>query len=99
MAKATATKTDKPAKSAKGKGEQMSTVLKAPKPDSDRAPREDNYGKKERQTPKEDINAQDEGKDKVYGVASRARWADGDDIHTLSQEAQEAEQSAADNRE
>jgi len=102
MAKANqkpAEQAEKKTKSANGKGEQMSTVLSAPKPDKDRAPRDDNYGKKERQTPKEDINSRDEGVDKVYGVASRARWADGNDIHQLSQEAAEAEQSAADNRE
>lgn len=101
MAKANATKAADKAETKRkaAKGEQMSTVLSAPKPDKDRAPREDNYGKKERQTPKPDINAEDEGKDKVYGVASRARWAEGDDIQTLSQDAQEAEQSANENRE
>ena len=78
---------------------QMSTVLEAPKPDKDRAPREDNYGKKERQTPKADINAEDEGKDKVYGVASRARWGGTESIQELSQDAQAAEESANENRE
>ncbi|QKW95609.1 hypothetical protein AXL3_08 [Stenotrophomonas phage vB_SmaS-AXL_3] len=99
MAKANTTKTaDKADKKAKG-AEQMSTVLEAPKPDKDRAPREDNYGKKERQTPKEDINARDEGKDKVYGVASRARWGGTETIQELSQDAQAAEESANENRE
>lgn len=82
-----------------GKGAQMSTVLDAPKPNKDRAPREDGYGKKERQTPKEDINGRDEGVDKVYGVASRARWGGAETIQELSQDAAEAEQSADDNRE
>ena len=101
MAKANATKAaDKAETKGKAKGaEQMSTVLEAPKPDKDRAPREDNYGKKERQTPKADINAEDDGKDKVYGVASRARWGGTETIHELSQDAQAAEESAEENRE
>lgn len=101
MAKANATKAaDKAETKGKAKGaEQMSTVLEAPKPDKDRAPREDNYGKKERQTPKPDINAEDEGKDKVYGVASRARWGGTESIQELSQDAQAAEESANENRE
>lgn len=99
MAKANTTKAaDKADKKAKGAA-QMSTVLEAPKPDKDRAPREDNYGKKERQTPKADINAEDEGKDKVYGVASRARWGGTESIQELSQDAQAAEESANENRE
>lgn len=81
------------------KGVQMSTVTKAPKPDADRAPREDGYGRKERQTPKADINAEDEGTDKVYGVASRARWGGSESIHKLSQDAAAAEASAAENEE
>lgn len=85
--------------STKTKGAQMSTVLEAPKPDADRAPREDGYGRKERQTPKADINGEDEGKDKVYSVASRARWGGTESIHELSQDAAAAEESADDNRE
>lgn len=100
MAKATKTaaKAESKSKSAKG-GTQMSTVLEAPKPDKDRAPREDDIGRKERQTPKEDINAQDDGKDKVYGIASRARWGGTESIQELSQDAQAAEESANENRE
>lgn len=105
MAKAqkTATPTPKADKAAKvekpAKGAQMSTVLEAPKPNKDRVPREDGYGRKERQTPKEDINGRDEGEDKVYGVASRARWGGSESIQELSQDAAEAEASADDNRE
>lgn len=79
--------------------EQVSTVLDAPKPDPDRAPREDDIGRRERRGPKKDINAEDEGEDKVYGVASRARWGGTDTIHELSQDAQAAEESANENRE
>lgn len=81
------------------KGVQMSTVLEAPKPDKDRAPREDNIGKKDRRDLDFDINASDPGVDKVYGVASRARWGGNDDIHTLHQDAAAAEKSAEENRE
>lgn len=84
-------KADKTTEKQQAKREQMSTVLNAPKPDKDRAPREDNYGKKERQTPKQDINAEGEGKDKVYGVASRARWGGDTSIHELTQESAQVE--------
>lgn len=105
MAKATkktAAKADNDASKAsrkKGKSPQVSTVLDPPKPDPDRAPREDGYGRKERQTPKEDINGREEGEDKVYGVSSRARWGGTESIAELSADAAEAEQSAAENRE
>lgn len=101
MAKANATKAaDKAETKGKAKGaEQMSTVLEAPKPDPDRAPREDDIGRRERRGPKKDINAEDEGQDKVYGVASRARWGSTETIHELSQDAQKAEQLANENRE
>lgn len=101
MAKAQKTTTKHSAENPEkpAKGAQMSTVLEAPKPNKDRAPREDGYGKKERQTPKEDINGRDEGVDKVYGVASRARWGGTESIHELSQDAADAEASADDNRE
>lgn len=98
--KAAVAKTEKAPKAAKAADTtQLSTVLDAPKPDPDRAPREDNYGKKERQTPKPDINAEDEGEDKVYGVASRARWGGTESTQELSQDAAAAEQSAEENRE
>lgn len=71
----------------------MTTPLSAPKPDTDRAPRTDGLGKKERKGPKHDINTEDGGKDKVYGVSSRARWG-GADLHELRQDAAAAEQSA-----
>lgn len=85
-------------KAAKG-AEQVSTVLDAPKPDPNRKEREDDLGRRERQTPKDDINARDDGKDTVYGIAGRARWGGTDSIHDLSQDAQAAEESAAKNRE
>lgn len=78
---------------------QASTVLEAPKPDPARAPREDDIGRRERRGPKKDINAEDEGQDKVYSVASRARWGGTETIHELLQDAQAAEASAAENRE
>lgn len=79
------------------KAQQLSTVLDAPKPDPKRKEREDDYGRKERQTPKEDINARDDGKDTVYGIAGRARWGGTDTIHELSQDAAEAEAEASAN--
>lgn len=102
--KSTSTKAaDKAEKQPRGtkaaNAEEMTTVLEAPKPDPDRAPREDDIGRRERRGPKKDINAEDEGQDKVYGVASRARWGGTETIHELSQDAQEAEQSANENRE
>lgn len=106
MAKATKTAAKKTADNQEQKAErkaanaeEMTTVLEAPKPDPDRAPREDDTGRRERRGPKKDINAEDEGQDKVYGVASRARWGGTETIHELSQDAQEAEQSANENRE
>lgn len=81
------------------KAQQLSTVLDAPKPDPKRKEREDDYGRKERQTPKEDINARDDGKDTIYGIAGRARWGGTDTIHELSQDAAEAEASANENEE
>ena len=98
--KTTATKAEKPAaKAKKGKSPQVTTVLDAPKPDPDRAPREDNYGRKERQTPKPDINGREEGEDKVYGISSRARWGGTESTQELAQDAQAAEESANENRE
>lgn len=90
--KATKTKATEGAK-------QASTVLQAPKPDPGRAPREDDIGRRERRGPKKDINAEGEGQDKVYSIASRARWGGTETIHQLSQDAQAAEASAAQNRE
>lgn len=82
------------------KGTQMTTVLDAPKPDKDRAPREDDIGKKDRRDVDVDINAEDPGPDKVYGVASRARWGGNEDVHTLHQDAAAAaERSAAEHEE
>lgn len=93
-------KAEKTAKADKAKGApQMSTVLDAPKPDKDRAPREDNIGKKERVDVDRDINAEDEGKDKVYGVASRARWGGNAPIAELAADASESERLANENQE
>jgi hypothetical protein len=78
---------------------QMSTVMSAPKPDPDRAPRTDNIGLKDRQDVDNRVNDEDDGPDKVYGIASRARWNNNGSTQELNAEAAEAEQSAADNRE
>lgn len=94
-----ADKAEKQSKTKAANAEEMTTVLESPKPDPDRAPREDDIGRRERRGPKKDINAEDEGRDKVYGVASRARWGGTETIHELSQDAQAAEESAAENRE
>lgn len=105
MAKASKTTAKKAEKKPAAKAEkstgspQVTTVREAPKPDKDRAPREDDIGRKERQDVAADVNAEEEGVDKVYGVSSRARWGNNDSIHELSQDAAEAEKSAAENRE
>lgn len=96
----TAKVADKAPKTKAAEGaKQVSTVLEAPKPDPARAPREDDIGRRERRGLKKDINAEDEGQDKVYGVASRARWGGTETVHELWRDAQAAEASAAENRE
>jgi hypothetical protein len=100
MAKAQKKKAAPRAKKEDGaSAQQVTTVLEPPVNDPERKPREDEIGKRERRGPKEDINAQEEGEDRVFSVASRARWGSPESTKELMDDARKAEDSAADNRE
>ena len=76
----------------------FSAVREAPKPDPAREQVDNELGRVERTGPAGDINAEEPGVDKIYGVASRARWGS-DEVHQLNQEAAEIEQGLSDAKE
>jgi hypothetical protein len=77
---------------------QLDATMEAPVEDPGRAPvtGPENIGYKERRGEVEDPNAQPEKEDRVWSVASRARWGDKDaTAHKLGQESAEVERMVA----
>lgn len=80
---------------AKAKKNQVSSIKEPPVKDAGRAPKADPLAK-ERSTERnngagDDPNAQPTERDRVYGVASRDRWAGGEDIAELHRESRQIE--------
>lgn len=76
---------------AKAKNKQFSTVKEAPVPDEGRAPYTPDEAKPRREHHNVDPNAEPAKEDRVYGVASRARWNGGEDITELHRESRQIE--------
>lgn len=89
--------TEKAAGKGKDSGQKVFGTT-APVKDPGRKPTEDDIGKIQRK-PREtqDLNAKPQGEDRVWGVESRARWGNGDDLAELSKDAADAEALASKN--
>jgi len=70
---------------------QFTTVKEAPVPDAGRAPYTPDEARERRERHNVDPNAEPTKEDRVYGVASRARWEGGDDIAQLHRESRQIE--------
>lgn len=79
----------------------MTTVEEPPVPDPDRAPQADPRMKLRRAErgngAGEDPNAVPPGEDKIYGIASRDRWAGAGEVSELNNDAADIDQQVAEN--
>lgn len=91
------------ARTNKAASPKVTTVKAPPVEDPDRAPRtgSENLGFKERRVKEDDVGPNDvpEGEDRVFSVASRARWGNNESTHELMTDAADSAASAADNKE
>lgn len=73
------------------KAKKFTTVKAAPVPDEARAPYKPAEARERREQHNVDPNAEPAKEDRVYGVASRARWEGGSDIAQLHRESRQIE--------